>query len=373
MTSAATRNRTNAIPNQAICLASQFSKLGAAVDVREILRVEITTRDPRSGSYNPSVDLRETIPGSSVVKVATGKYEYTTSPATIVATGTFYDVVHFTLEENGPELMLINSFSVTADGLPKLGYVTVAEVRAEGLTDEEKYPDDLINSRIQYNTKLIENYTGQFFEARKLLFMVDGYGSFNIQLDIPIIHIDKMEILEPVSSHLKRFDIRLEDIRIYNRHITSGLTEPDDRENPMIGNVYLPKGRQNILIEGTFGYTEQDGSTPLMIKRALILMVLKDKDLLASNKRQSMLMGLSGRLRSESTDGHSYSLAVATPVQGSTPYFTGDEEVDHILHNFRKPFGLGRGLGANVTLLTDRGSDFNQYYGNGGYSLGGFS
>lgn len=355
-------DRSNAIPNKAICLRSQFKKFGAPFDPFQIVEVLITDKDPRAVDYDENVNLLETIPEAAIGKVGQGLYQYVVSATTITAVGSFFDVVRFRFEMDGPIYDLINDFDVTATGLPKLGYITVADVRAEGLTNTTKYPDALINQRIQYNTKLIERYTGQFFEARKLIIDYDGHGSYELPVEVPIVNIDEVTLLDREFPVTRVFTFELDDITVFNRHITQGLTEPDDRVNPKIGNVWFPRGRQNVRLEGTFGYTERDGSTPPEIVRALILMVLRDKELLASPRRNaSLLQGLGGQVKSESTDGHSYSLAVPTPAAGRTPYFTGNEEIDHLLHPFVRPPAMGRGLGANVITTIDQGTEFNRF------------
>ncbi|MEE8150636.1 MAG: hypothetical protein V3T43_02830 [Nitrosomonadaceae bacterium] len=355
-------NRSNAIPDVEICLRTQFKKFAVPVDPFDIINVKITNLDPRAVGYDENVNLLETIPDTGIGKIGQGLYQYVVSATTIGSIGTFYDVITFQLEQDGPIFTLINDFEVTENGLPKLGYITVQDVRDEGLTNVEKYSDEHINNRIQYNTKLIERYTGRFFEARKLILDFDGPGAFDLQIDVPIVNVDEVTLLDREFPVTRIFTFDLDDLVIFNRHITMGLQEPDDRENPKIGNVWFPRGRQNVRVEGTFGYTEQDGSTPPEILRALTLMVLRDKELLASPKRnRSLLQGLGGQVKSESTDGHSYSLAVPTPAAGRTPYFTGNEEIDHLLHPFVRPPAVGRGLGANVSTSFDQGVEFNRF------------
>lgn len=362
-------NRNNAIPNQAIELRTQFTKFGAPFDPFSASKVFITLKNPLDLSYDENTDLLEEIPFANISKVGPGLFQYTTSSSTIQAIGTFYDSIEFQLEMDGPKYLLVNQFQVTENGLPKLGYVTVQEVRDEGLEDETKYSDAFINSRIAFNTRMIELWTGNFFEAKPLIFDIDGQGAYNLSLDVPIVNIKEVTLLDREFPVTEVFTFELDDIVVYNRHISQGLTQPDDREDPRIGNVYFPKGRQNIRVNGTFGYTDRSGQTPPEIKRALILMVLRDKEKLNSNKRnRSLLSGLGGRIKKETTDGHSYELAIANRAVASTPYFTGDEEIDHLLHSFVRPMALGRGLGANVSNALDQGFDgqkngFDHFFG----------
>lgn len=358
----ATRDRNNAIPLEEICLRTQFKKFGAPFDPFDVLEVRITDKDPRDNDFDEIDNLLETIPKAGIGKIGQGLYQYVVSNTTIPVVGSYFDVIKFQLELDGPIFEIINDFEVTPDGLPKLGYITVQDVRDEGLTNTDKYPDAQINKRIQFNTRMVERWTGQFFEARKLILDFDGPGAFDLLIDIPIVNVDEVSLLDREFPVTKVFTFELDDLTIFNRHITQGLTEPDDRVNPKLANVFFPLGRQNVRVEGTFGYTERDGSTPPEIIRALTLMVLRDKELLASPKRnRSLLQGLGGQVVSESTDGHSYNLAVPTPAAGRTPYFTGNEEIDHLLHPFVRPPAMGKGLGANVITTLDQGVEFNRF------------
>lgn len=354
-------NRTNAIPNQEITLRTRFKKFGLPFDPADWGPVLITKKDPRAFDYDPDVDLLETIPKVAISHVAVGLFEYTTANTTITAIGTYFDVFTFKFEIGGPEYLVVNDFQVTATGVPKLGYVTVQEVRDEGLTDTVSYSDALVNSRISFNSRMIEKFTGRWFEARKMILDLDGYGAWQMQLDFPIVSVDKVTLLDREFPPTEVFTFDLEDLVVYNRHMTMGLIKPDDREDPKLGNIYFPKGRQNIRVEGTFGYTDVNGNTPEEIKRATILMVLRDKEKLASEKRNSSLLsGLAGSVIEEQTDDHSYKLGAPVRTMGSTAYYTGDPEIDQLLLGFRRPMSIGVGLGAPFGSR-DLGGDFDRY------------
>jgi hypothetical protein len=62
-------------------------------------------------------------------------------------------------------------------------------------------------------------------------------------------------------------EVDLDDVEVYNRHLSQGLVDPDDRESPkIVVNVsdiakigfidYWPRGNQNIQVQGVFGYTD---------------------------------------------------------------------------------------------------------------------
>lgn len=361
MSSASQYTRTNAIPNQPICLRSVFSKFGLPFDPFAVTQVQITKKDPRAVDYDEGTDLLETIPGTAISKIGSGTYQYVTANTSITEIGTFYDVVSFQFESGGTTFILVNNFVVTTSGLPKVGYVTIDELRAEGL-DETKYPDTLVQSRIAFNSTMIDRFCGQFFEARKLILDLNGPGAWEQSINIPIVNVEEVVLLDREFPVTKVFTFDLDDLVIYNRHITQGLTYPDDREDPRIGNVYFPMGRQNVRVTGTFGYTDLQGNTPTEIKRALMLMILRDKEPLFSPKRSSSLASsLAGPILEEKTDDHSYKVGAATRSQSTSGYFTGDPEIDMILWDFRRPAHMGVALGANVTTGIDGGTEFDRF------------
>lgn len=354
-------NRSNAIPNVGITLRTLFKRFNAPIDPYSWGPVLITKKDPRDITYNSAIDLLETIPFGGISHVGVGIFDYTTANTTITAVGTYYDVFTFKFEAGGQDFLVVNTFQVTATGVPKLGYVTVQELRDEGLTDTVAYPDALVNSRISLASRQIDSWTGRWFEPRKMIMDVDGPGAWEMQIDIPIVSIDLVTLLDREFPVTEVFTFDLQDMVVYNRHITQNLYRPDDREDPRIGNIYFPKGRMNVRLDGTFGYTDGNGDTPEEIKRACMLMVIRDKEKLASKKRSSsLLVGLGGPLLEENTDDHSYKLGAVTRTVGSTAYFTGDPEIDQILLNFRRPAALGKGLGASITGR-DLGADWDRY------------
>ena len=99
-----------------------------------------------------------------------------------------------------------------------------------------------------------------------------------------------------------------------------------------------PKGIQNIQIKGKWGYVEEDGSTPELIKRAAIKLVLYNFPALGDAEAQNE-KNLRGKLRSETTDGHSYQLAnnASESASSGLSILTGDDEIDGILKYFIRP------------------------------------
>jgi hypothetical protein len=227
-----------------------------------------------------------------------------------------------------------------------MGYITLAEARAEGIT-EEMASDPEVLEKIDRATARIDELTGQWFEPRPLTLLLDGEGSRRLSLTMPIIEITEIIINGSETP------VPEADYVVYNRHM-SGLVHgaSDDRDDPHIdyGTVAAensvtrlwPKGRQNISVDGTFGYTDPPGppgTTPLSIKRACMLMVVQDLPQLGDPDSR-LENFLRTRLLSEKTRDQSQSYG--TPrTTGARGYLTGNEQVDQLLEHFMSPLAIG--------------------------------
>lgn len=227
-----------------------------------------------------------------------------------------------------------------------MAYCTVAELRDEGVSDPPT--DAALERRIALGTALIDKWTGRWFEPRTLTILADGTGAAALLLGQPIISISSVRLSASDT-------IDLEQVRIYNRHL-SGFLDPDDRENPRIEWLALdhgswPRGRHNLEIEGIFGYTDPDvggvaaatGVTPPLIKHACMLMVLRNLAPLAdTDAREESLRA--GRVTSLRTRDQSISYAGPGAAGGSTRLlgaFSGDPEIDSIIAAYCRPPALG--------------------------------
>ena len=122
---------------------------------------------------------------------------------------------------------------------------------------------------------------------------LDGRGGKNLVLPVFAYSVD----------YVKVDGEEINDYVLYNRM--------EDRTYPKIfrGSGW-PKGKLNVEVAGKFGYVEEDGSTPLAIKLAI----------LSSNEAPDE-RNLRGLLLSETTDGHSYALsesAVTSSITGDS-------------------------------------------------------
>jgi hypothetical protein len=237
------------------------------------------------------------------------------------------------------------------------GYCSVADIRAQGYT-AALYPDDVVRAAIVQATQLIDRITRQWFEPRFRWMMLDGKSIDTLWPKVPIICVQLIEVDEQVLD--------VEELEIYNRHLTHGIVNPDDRADPRIawgdaripidvqrlyGGGRFPKARKSIRVGGIFGYTDLSfdghtgetvvgsqvpldyGETPAAIKRACTkLAILK---MVPFDEAAALVAG--GKVTGEKTRDQSYTLA--SPSTADASYgLTGDIEVDKTLQMYAAPF-----------------------------------
>lgn len=235
-----------------------------------------------------------------------------------------------------------------------MAYITVSDVRAAGLT-QAKVADADVTSAIALWQEFLDRACRQWFEPRTLAIKFDGTDSDTLHFGVPIISVTSLKVNDsptalPVGSY-----------RVY-----SSAGYPDDRRNPRIklvsegghdiysapmqfGRFKFQKGRQNQEIVGSFGFVEADGTTPLMIKRALLKLVLEKLQTpvyvdptCAASGISSLPPMLAGALKEEWTDGHRLVYAVSDPAPRK-PGLTGvtqDQEIHDIIRLYRAPIGI---------------------------------
>lgn len=270
-------------------------------------------------------------------------------------------------------------------------YVTVEELRDEGVA--ASLTDARLLRAIQRASNLIDAWTHRFFAPRAMTMLLDGTGHDILQIGHPIISIQQVRVLSPESTIQRPDDwIELPTYRVYNRHLTQGLLDPDDRQNPKIQYVnswegtrrlislfswgYWPIGVQNIEIRGLFGYTDPDpdeapltplpipvpapvplptppppfvplGKTPEMIKVATIMLAARDLLPLADieGRTEAALAARIMRLRTRDQEisySSSNSSTGGTTGLSSASGIAGNSEIMAIL----APYCRGPVLGA---------------------------
>ena len=124
----------------------------------------------------------------------------------------------------------------------------LAELRRRGYSEED-YSDLKLVTAGETIFQIIKLFTNRDFDLRLNPLNLDGSGTEELYLPIPIISITS--ITEGEDDPLTE-----DDYIVYNRDL------PDDRQKPYIIKVNgtFPEGNQNIEVQGVFGYV--DGNLP---------------------------------------------------------------------------------------------------------------
>lgn len=287
-------------------------------------------------------------------KVSTGRYVAEWTPPLTELIGTHEVRWFFKLTLLSPEQTFREEFEVLPEvvGSTSTGYTTVAAMRAEGVTTAQA-SDTRLLALIQRASRMIDRWTGRWFEPRSKTFLLDGRGTQSLLLGPPICDVTRVRILLTDFGDLE--DVSLTSVRVYNRHLTQELLDPDDRENPRIdfvvapedetifGSGLFPTGRQNIEVQGVFGYTDPDGSpygrTPELIQLATQLLVVRQLPLIGSpeDRDDERYRGRVISLRTRDQE-----IRYASPgVSRVSGHFSGDPEIDDIIASYVRPPSLG--------------------------------
>lgn len=219
-------------------------------------------------------------------------------------------------------------------------WITRQEVRDEDFKDPP-YSDSRVDLAIATVEEYVEGKLGNWFDPRTLTLTLDGSGRDTLLLPHPIVSI--------TSITIDTTAVDLDDVVVYNRHL-SGMTRPDDRQNPKI--VYKtptsrtrsggrwPRGRQNITVVGSFAYRDYDsgdatGKIPAALKRALFLLLPRFIETANSPYGQEAQKAhnlIENRTRSSSVQ-----------YQETHSVITGDPAVDQLLARMKAPMAGGLG------------------------------
>jgi len=247
-------------------------------------------------------------------------------------------------------------------------YASIDDLRDEGIT-ETMLPDARALTLLTKASAFIEQVTARWFEPRNRTFRVKSEGTKVAYVGAPIIQLTAVATTFGAGSNLERESIALDDVLVYNRHLTEGLTEPDDRDNPrieMVGGALIEypgydatflAGSQVVEVTGVFGYTElapgdpvgetSDGSqvpqsygqVPEQIKHACMLLVARDLGTIGNPATRREWRDAS-RIIEERTADQAYKLEGLGPLH-QAGYITGDPEIDGILNLYRAPARVG--------------------------------
>jgi hypothetical protein len=207
-------------------------------------------------------------------------------------------------------------------------YATVPDLRAEGVTASQA-SDARLAQLIDEASRTIDRLTGWFFEPRTMTLYLDGRGTPSIEPPVPPISLSLVAInSDAVSSY---------EYIVVGAPVMPGFVAP---RITILEGRHFPKGDGNVELTGVFGYTEPDGSaegrTPIAIRRACMMLVMKTLPLLG-DEDEGFDVRNRWRIIEEKTRDQSYKL----DKPGAAGPLTGDPDVDDILLGFRRPGGLG--------------------------------
>lgn len=232
-------------------------------------------------------------------------------------------------------------------------YVGVQDFRDAGL-EVATASDAAVIDQILIWQEFIERATRQWFVPRAMTLTFDGHDGDTVFFGVPVISVSSVKI----NGRDDALDTTY--YKVYNNR--SGF--PDDRKNPKLslqrgsdrnvfagpilldGPMRFRKGRMNQTIVGVFGYVEADGTTPKLIKRALMKLVLEklQKPLYSSGGGADPPAIVSSVIEEEETDGHR--IRYGKPGGGTVASknglsgMTDDPEVLNIIKLYRAPIGL---------------------------------
>jgi hypothetical protein len=323
-------------------------------------------------------DITEGLPGTQIFPTTEGEYEDVTTGEGNFSTGSYYAYDNTAASGWTPEVTAsigthriewrwkatssspyqsgYEDFEVLASSVGSTTdtYITVADVRAEGILEAD-YSDETVLASIELWQAMIERQTRQWFIQKILTLSVDGSDSDTLHFGVPIIDIEYVK-LNGSSSELDT-----DYYKVYN-----AITYPDDRRNPRIklvsqsenydiytapmthGRMIFRKGRQNQEIKGTFGFVEEDGLPPKLIKRALLKLVIEKLTTPIYTAPTDASLAppavVAGSLIEEWTDGHklkwSDNLTTLERRPVSFQGITQDPEIIDILKYYRAPIGI---------------------------------
>jgi hypothetical protein len=302
--------------------------------------------------YSRAVDTDPWAPLGAPVPLVTDTHEYAATDGAGVET-TLYTVAFY--ESVGPtEGDKVAQVYGSGGGR----YITVQDLRVAGWSVTTDPTNDELRRAITYAESYVERVTGNVFYPYQREYTFDGVVSERLLLNIPIVQIDEIVLLGDVgASYTELVEWSVEGARVYNRHITQGLTNPDDRDSPKIQLLY--GGWQwgtdplSVKLNGWWGYTEPGpgevpaetepgsqvpvcrGGPPLLLKRALELLMPRflaspaDPDAYEDAIRWHQVTKYEAR-----DQKIEYSKQAGAAGGGG---LTGDPEVDRFLMHFIEP------------------------------------
>lgn len=237
-----------------------------------------------------------------------------------------------------------------------MAYIDAAFVRAPPYNlPESLIDDDSLTAAILAWQQVIDRMTDQFFESRAATVELDGTDSDTLHFGVPIIAVTEMKINNSptaLDTSLYKVYIRREAPNDDRKNPRIKLTRDDDNRDIfaspiMHGRLKFRKGRQNQQVTGTFGFTEEDGSVPFLIQRALALLVVEKTvtPILVDPAKPAPPMSTArGPILEEVTDGHKLKYQVRGGAAKASPKglrgITENPEIHDIVKLYKAPLRM---------------------------------
>jgi hypothetical protein len=289
--------------------------------------------------------------------LAAGHYVAAWTPGAGEALGRHRIVWTVQATASAAEVTYSSEFDVLSAGLALRApaYALLSDLRDEGVTST-MLSDRRALALITQMSRQVEVWTGRFFEPRWRAIALDGDGGASQFARDPIIFLGSAS----VGGEL----IEAEAYRVFNRHIRQGLTAPDDRAVPRVtfdqalrrllvdsssriygGQSTWPAGVQNVALEGLFGFTDPDptspvGITPPLLTRAVLMLVVRNSAQLGDLDARSDALNAS-RITEIRTRDQSVKYGIGKADTFGAGEFSGDHEIDDIVATYRAPLVVG--------------------------------
>jgi hypothetical protein len=307
----------------------------------------------------PTPSGQQSVNVSGAEHLQTGRYTGTWTVGGGENLGLHRIIWYVTAVQGGPVVQYQQDFDVLTAGLSLKGpaYCLLSDVRAEGFAATD-VSDVRALATIKKVSALIERWTRRFFEPRYKNVTIDGAAGPSLWLQDPIIALD--------SASIDGSLIDKTTYQVFNRHITEGLTTPDDRDNPRVTFTRLTRvlnqvniadrpfvnrqiwwpGPRNVALSGLFGFTDPDadypaGVTPELIKQ--VCLTLFARNYFLANSDDAADAANAGRVKSIRTRDQSidYGPTRAELAGASAGEFSGDPDIDAIISQYCAPPAIG--------------------------------
>ncbi len=209
------------------------------------------------------------------------------------------------------------------------------------------HSDEVTKSRgealLRLSMARIDRETGQFFNKRSGVFQFEGNNSPVLFLNVPIIEIRSLKINSTEQE--------LVEGKLHDFIALKGRAEPqDDRWNPRIklntrtDNIFSGAFTNRVFlkdtfteIDGDFGFLEADGSTPLLIKEAVLIDVIETVENPSAQTSGEATTGSLKRLKIDIHEQEFFEPKGQSQVfQAST-----NEKFNRIMAQYRRPILIG--------------------------------